>query len=156
MVLLFTVIFVFFILVSDELVESDFPYQGDALFLAHGLDLGQDHLILEGIRVDHWHVSTHRWVGWVVLLDVASCLWDGQNDVLGVHSTVQETLNHTVSVQSASIDHTVGGSASVSKCSHERAVLVQVLVQVWVIHGENTLGLLDLLLVRGDALRGVL
>ena len=81
-------ILVLSVFVSDDLVEFDLGKDLDALLSAHVLDLLQDLLVFEGIWIDDWQVTLHRLIRWIMLLNMADSVWDCQDDVPWVHTTV--------------------------------------------------------------------
>ena len=80
-----------------------------------------------------------------MLLNMANRVRDCKDDVLGVNTSVQKTLDQTVGMEGTSIDYTVSCSASVSESIHEWTVWLEVLVEVWVVDRKDSLSLLDLL-----------
>jgi hypothetical protein len=64
-------------------------------------------------------------------------LWVGQDDLLWLYTSLDETLDAAVGVQGSSIDHTILHSLLVSEDVDQGSTNSQVLVKVWVVDAQN-------------------
>lgn len=55
-------------------------------------------------------------------------------NILRFDSSVHQSLNHHVSVQSSAVDHAASGSAVISELLHQRTILVKECVQVRIVN----------------------
>ena len=108
-----TLLWLWLVLVSNDLHELDLLVNGDSHFFEHCLDLSLNIFVIKSIWVDHWQILLHNLVSLVVLFDMVACLRDGQNDTLGSHSSIEESLDEGVRVESATIDDAIRGSSPV-------------------------------------------
>jgi hypothetical protein len=88
-------------------------------------------LIFEGIWVDDGEIFFHERV--LLLVDVGVVARNGHGDVLGLDSSVNQTLDEAISVKSPTIDNTVVSPAAISESLHQWSIGMQVLVEIGVI-----------------------
>ena len=113
-----TLLWLWLVLVSDDLHELDLLVNGDSHFFEHQLDLLLDILVIESIGVDYWQILLHDLVGLVVLFDMVACFRDGKNDTLGSYAAIEKSLNEGIRVESAAINDTIRGSPPVCESFH--------------------------------------
>ena len=113
-----TLLWLWLVLVSDDLHELNLLINGDSHFFKHQLDLRLDVFIIKSVRVNYWQIFLHNLVSLVVLFDMVACFRNGQNDTLGSYSSIEKSLYEGVSVESAAIDDAIRGASPVCQSFH--------------------------------------
>jgi hypothetical protein len=82
---------------GDDLKQLGVSNDCNTQFKQHFLNFGFDVVVVfKSIRVDEWDVFVHLLI--MVFIGMTLDSWDAQVDVLGFHTTVDQTLNCNVAV----------------------------------------------------------
>jgi len=87
---------------------------------------------------------------------VAVAAGNRDNNVLGLYTSVNQTLDQSEYIQSTTVDNTLGASTPISQLLHQGVLRHQSLVKMWVVNRQNTAASSNVTGNRGDTPRSEL